>query len=993
MTLQHKGLDPLTRRRDTVLINCTVLCVLMLGPALSLSVAAAFADATQTLEEQLPGEWIREMKEESRGPFQRIRWFCNDGSILPPAPSACASHGGGVQHGEWNDRVRKIRTAGYPIANVLADLHPTEFTDSTTGLEQLKFLLLEQFLIAADDGWILRQARFYRGAFQVEGETRSAARILQAIVVDPNWQNRFSVLYEAVRLLPHGEQTSSMTEIRGLAARLNQQDPGFAPLRNKIHGKPDVGDADRVRDYASNGGLPELQDEYGRLAHALEVASTAPAIPHMLRHLALAVDNSRLQYSLREGADRLDSAQLPAEQLRVSSELLALLRDQFRSIDGPASLEVFDTALGLERQIVLAGQALTRPTTDGSRAERLEWLRSGAQALYGVGLLTSAEWQQIQQATHNLNRDGLSLAEYRKELRYLARIPDWANKRLEFHFGLAIKRLAEIEPLALSYIPDRLRGSPLLFFANILETLVYDASLLSETQHDFFGEPLTRGLRSVNAGIAYGVIRTLDDVIAFSGVGYPSILVVPATLADLPPAAGILTADEGNPLSHVQLLARNLGLPNVVVSQSLMHEVLARRGKAVSLVTSPGGIVQLREIDLEAYAEYPKIESEASRGPIRVDQGKLDLNTLDILPVNQLRATDSGVIVGPKAAHLGELTHRFHSAVSPALAIPFGVFRQMLEQPIEPGGPTAFEWIKAQYVELGNMDGGEYRMRREQQFLSRLRAWITDSEFDPVFREELRQAMEQQFGADGTYGVFVRSDTNVEDLPGFSGAGLNLTVPNVVGFESVLQAIREVWASPFSERAYGWRQARMDQPEHVYAAVLLHLSVPVEKSGVLITADVDTKARDVLSVVVNEGVGGAVEGQSAESLRIHMDSGRVRLLASATEPLKRVLLKDGGSHFIPASGRDRLLDDGDIRQLVQLARELPGWFSNLPGLEPEQSADVEFGFLDGELILFQIRPFVDNVVNNQILLKLDASAAKTAMLPVQLGQRPLGTTP
>jgi hypothetical protein len=102
--------------------------------------------------------------------------------------------------------------------------------------------------------------------------------------------------------------------------------------------------------------------------------------------------------------------------------------------------------------------------------------------------------------------------------------------------------------------------------------------------------------------------------------------------------------------------------------------------------------------------------------------------------------------------------------------------------------------------------------------------------------------------------VFVRSDTNVEDLPGFTGAGLNLTVPNVVGFDAIVQAIQQVWASLFTERAYAWRQAHMDQPEHVYPAVLLLKTFDSEKSGVLVTTDVENGDRHWLSIAVSEGV-------------------------------------------------------------------------------------------------------------------------------------------
>jgi phosphoenolpyruvate synthase/pyruvate phosphate dikinase len=252
--------------------------------------------------------------------------------------------------------------------------------------------------------------------------------------------------------------------------------------------------------------------------------------------------------------------------------------------------------------------------------------------------------------------------------------------------------------------------------------------------------------------------------------------------------------------------------------------------------------------------------------------------------------------------------------------------------------------------------------------------------------------MEDHFGPDGSYGVFVRSDTNVEDLPGFTGAGLNLTVPNVVGFENVLQAIKRVWASPFTERAYGWRQAVMDEPEHVYPAVLLHKSVMADKSGVMITADVDTGTRDALSVVVNEGVGGGVAGQSAESLRIDLHTGEVRLLASATAATKRVLLNTGGSKLVPASGAVRVLDSKEIASLLELESKITDWFSAVAetGSEPS-SADVEFGFKDGRLVLFQIRPFVhgDSVQSNSCLLSVDAALARTAMLRVLLDQKPL----
>ena len=171
--------------------------------------------------------------------------------------------------------------------------------------------------------------------------------------------------------------------------------------------------------------------------------------------------------------------------------------------------------------------------------------------------------------------------------------------------------------------------------------------------------------------------------------------------------------------------------------------------------------------------------------------------------------------------------------------------------------------------------------------------------------------------------MFIRSDTNVEDLPGFTGAGLNLTLFNIVGFDNIVKGITEVWASPYTARAWAWRQSHMSGPEHVYPAVMLMRTVPAEVSGVMVTQDVDSGDAGVLSVAVNEGVGGAVDGQAAESVRITRSNGEVRLMAVATAPRKLVPLAAGGVARQPVSGKDTLLGPGEVKQLIAFRRPDP----------------------------------------------------------------------
>jgi phosphoenolpyruvate synthase/pyruvate phosphate dikinase len=253
--------------------------------------------------------------------------------------------------------------------------------------------------------------------------------------------------------------------------------------------------------------------------------------------------------------------------------------------------------------------------------------------------------------------------------------------------------------------------------------------------------------------------------------------------------------------------------------------------------------------------------------------------------------------------------------------------------------------------------------------------------------------LDETFGPDRTYGVFVRSDTNVEDLPGFTGAGLNRTVLNVVGFENIVNAVREVWASPFTERAYGWRQSHMEQPEYVFPAVLIQEGFPAEKSGVMVTCDVDSGSPEWLSVAANEGVGGAVDGQAAESLRVRIETGDVELLAQATAPRRAVLSPQGGVERLPATGADAVLQPSEIDQLISFAKEVSMRFPELrtEGGQPSP-ADVEFAFRGGELALLQIRPFVEsrNARRNQYLRRLDEGLRARGKELVSLDDVPSG---
>ena len=116
---------------------------------------------------------------------------------------------------------------------------------------------------------------------------------------------------------------------------------------------------------------------------------------------------------------------------------------------------------------------------------------------------------------------------------------------------------------------------------------------MAGVKHKLFGKEIGVGFHALNPGLARGVLHTGIDVENVSEIKPDGIYVLPETVSDLPPLAGIITAGEGNPLSHVQLLARNLGIPNVTVDTALLPELKKHNGETVVMAVSPAGLVEL----------------------------------------------------------------------------------------------------------------------------------------------------------------------------------------------------------------------------------------------------------------------------------------------------------------------------------------------------------------------------------------------------------------
>jgi len=191
--------------------------------------------------------------------------------------------------------------------------------------------------------------------------------------------------------------------------------------------------------------------------------------------------------------------------------------------------------------------------------------------------------------------------------------------------------------------------------------------------------------------------------------------------------------------------------------------------------------------------------------------------------LTRMRAKDA-TIYGTKAANLGEIV----TANLRGVSVPEGF------------GVPFFYY--AQHMKQSGLDAKVEALLREPRFkadapwrkkaLEELRAAIQAAPIDPASLDAIYKRVRLRLGGRG---VFVRSSTNSEDLPGFNGAGLYDTVPNVVGKKALGEALKTVWASVWTLRAVDERDAFGIDHRQVYGGVLVQVGVNATAAGVLVT--------------------------------------------------------------------------------------------------------------------------------------------------------------
>lgn len=340
----------------------------------------------------------------------------------------------------------------------------------------------------------------------------------------------------------------------------------------------------------------------------------------------------------------------------------------------------------------------------------------------------------------------------------------------------------------------------------------------------------------LNFAESYGRLRfvstaELEDEENPAYLSFRDIVVLEAVPNDISVVSGIITAAFQTPLSHINVLSKNRGTPNMALRGAFDDPALrALDGQWVRLEV--GGIdYSIEAVDRAEADTWWDENKPAEVGIPGADRSVQSLVDLDGALDPDLAVLDAiGALtraIGGKAAHYAVLRSIDELPTPQAFAVPIHFYFEFMEQ-------HGFDaQIDAMLADPAFQDDPAVRDAR----LAELREQIEAAPLDPAFERAIIVKLRSEFPG---LRMRFRSSTNAEDLDGFTGAGLYTSKSGDPDDPSrpVADAIRKVWASVWFFRAFEERSYRSIDHRAVGMALLVHRSFPDEAAnGVALTAN------------------------------------------------------------------------------------------------------------------------------------------------------------
>ncbi len=446
--------------------------------------------------------------------------------------------------------------------------------------------------------------------------------------------------------------------------------------------------------------------------------------------------------------------------------------------------------------------------------------------------------------------------------------------------------------------------------------------------------------QAFNKGRAVGRLRVVPVGTPFESLTFErtDIVLLQESYPDITPVAGIIATQFSTPLSHVNLRAGAWRIPNAG-DKKAREKYGKLDGKVVYYEVTDTSIV-VREATA---AEIEELEQKIFDAR-HVDLPEADIRATHLAMLTRIRAKDV-LRFGTKTSNLGEIVTANLAGVRvpPGFGVPFFYYVQHMRQNgldkradellADPRFKTDAAWRKAA--------------------LEKLRDAIIVAPIDGETLDAIYKRVRLELSGRG---VFVRSSSNSEDLPGFNGAGLYDTVGNVVGKRALGEALKKVWASLWNLRAVDERSAFGIDHHQAYMAVLIQVGVNATAAGVLITKNLWDPSDDH-SFTINSkwGLGErVVQGQKLpEQIIFDPTNDGTRIISRADDPVMLVFDPAGGMKELPVpAGAGVILSEERAKKLSTMVEKF------LPVFAHGQPLDIEW-VLEGEDVwIVQARPYV-----------------------------------
>ncbi|HEY5921030.1 MAG TPA: PEP/pyruvate-binding domain-containing protein [Kofleriaceae bacterium] len=445
--------------------------------------------------------------------------------------------------------------------------------------------------------------------------------------------------------------------------------------------------------------------------------------------------------------------------------------------------------------------------------------------------------------------------------------------------------------------------------------------------------------QAFNKGRAVGKLRVVPVGTPFESLSFErtDIALLQESYPDITPVAGIIATQFSTPLSHVNLRAMAWKIPNAG-DKKARDKFGKLDGKVVYYEVTDTAIT----VRLATAAEIKELENKIFNQK-NVQLPEADTASTHLAMLTRIRGKDV-LRYGTKTSNLGEIvTSNLEGVRVPAgFGVPFFYYAQHIKQ-------NGLDKQVEAVLTNPKLKDAEWR----KGALEQLRKAIADAPIDPETLDAIYKRVRLKLGGKG---VFVRSSSNSEDLPGFNGAGLYDSSGNVVGKQALGTALRKVWASLWNLRAFDERAAFGIDHRQAFMAVLIQVGVNATAAGVLVTKNLWDPGDDH-SFTINSkwGLGErVVQGQKLpEQIIFDPTNDGTKIISRADDPVMLVFDEQGGMKELPVpAGAGVILTEERAKRLSTMVRKF------MPVFTHGQPLDVEW-VLEGEDVwIVQARPFV-----------------------------------